>query len=292
MDGVQRADQAEGLRKMRKDNTVRAIAIASGKGGVGKTNVAVNLAVALADLGSRPLLLDADLGLGNVDILLGLSPRFNLSHVLSGEKTMADILIKGPHDIHILPAASGVAGMADLDLGQRAGLIEAVSSLDADVDHLLIDLAAGIATDVLTFSRAAQEVLVVVSTEPASITDAYALIKVLSRDHGLRRFHVLPNMVADAREGQILFQRLSAVAERYLEVQLDLAGIIPLDPAMRSAVRAQQCIFDRYPGSAAAQAFRTLAHTVRAWPRRTEGRGEMRFFLERLFADMAPALRA
>jgi flagellar biosynthesis protein FlhG len=133
---------------------------------------------------------------------------------------------------------------------------------------------------------------VVVSNEPASITDAYALIKVLSRDHGLRRFHVLPNMVADAREGQILFQRLSAVAERYLEVQLDLAGIIPLDPAMRSAVRAQQCIFDRYPGSAAAQAFRTLAHTVRAWPRRTEGRGEMRFFLERLFADMAPALRA
>lgn len=277
-------DQAEGLRRMRARKSVKVIAVASGKGGVGKTNIAVNLAVALAQKGAKPLLLDADLGLGNVDILLGLSPRYNLSHVISGEKTMEQVLVDGPQGIRVLPAASGIAHMAVLGSQAQAGLIQAVSHLDIDVDYLLIDLAAGIAGDVLTFSRAAQEVIVVVSNEPASITDAYALIKVLSRDHGVRRFRVLPNMVRDQHEGQSLFQRVATVADRYLDVSLEMVGTIPLDPALRSAVRAQRAVVELYPDSPAARALRALATMVRAWPLPAGSAGHIEFFMERLLS--------
>ena len=275
-------DQAEGLRRMRARKPVKVIAVASGKGGVGKTNVVVNLAIALAQLGARPLVFDADLGLGNIDILLGLSPRYNLSHVLSGERRIDEVLIRGPQDILILPAASGIANMAILDAQARAALVHAVSSLDLAVDFLLIDTAAGIAGDVLTFSCAAQDLMVVVSNEPASITDAYALIKVLSRDYGQRRFRILPNMVRDAREGQLLFQRVAAVADRYLDATLDLVGSIPLDPALRGAVRAQRAVVELYPSSPAAGAFRALAHTVRNWPMPQGPGGHLEFFVERL----------
>lgn len=277
-------DQAEGLRRMRARKPVKVIAVASGKGGVGKTNVAVNLAVALAQQGAKPLLFDADLGLGNVDILLGLSPRYNLSHVVSGEKSIEEVLVNGPQGIRVLPAASGIARMAVLDGLVQASLIQAVSNLDIDVDYLLIDLAAGIAGDVLTFSCAAQDVIVVVSNEPASITDAYALIKLLSRDHGVRRFRVLPNMVRDQREGQMLFQRVAAVADRYLDVSLDLIGSIPLDPALRSAVRSQRAIVELYPDSPAARALRELATTVRSWPLPAGPAGHIEFFMERLLS--------
>ncbi len=275
-------DQAEGLRRMRARKPVKVIAVASGKGGVGKTNVVVNLAIALAQLGARPLVFDADLGLGNIDILLGLSPRYNLSHVLSGERRIDEVLIRGPQDVLILPAASGIANMAMLDAQARAALVHAVSSLDLAVDFLLIDTAAGIAGDVLTFSCAAQDLMVVVSNEPASITDAYALIKVLSRDYGQRRFRILPNMVRDAREGQILFQRVAAVADRYLDVTLDLVGSIPLDPALRGAVRAQRAVVELYPSSPAAGAFRALANTVRNWPMPQGPSGHLEFFVEQL----------
>ncbi|MHB0887401.1 MinD/ParA family protein [Acidithiobacillus sp.] len=275
-------DQAEGLRRMRARKPVKVIAVASGKGGVGKTNVVVNLAIALAQLGARPLVFDADLGLGNIDILLGLSPRYNLSHVLSGERRIDEVLIRGPQDVLILPAASGIANMAMLDAQARAALVHAVSSLDLAVDFLLIDTAAGIAGDVLTFSCAAQDLMVVVSNEPASITDAYALIKVLSRHHGQRRFRILPNMVRDAREGQILFQRVAAVADRYLDVTLDLVGSIPLDPALRGAVRAQRAVLELYPSSPAAGAFRALANTVRNWPMPQGPSGHLEFFVEQL----------
>lgn len=277
-------DQAEGLRRMRVQKAVKVIAVASGKGGVGKTNIAANLAIALAQKGAKPLLFDADLGLGNIDILLGLSPRYNLSHVISGEKSIQDVLVTGPRGIRILPAASGIARMAVLDNQAQASLIHAVSQLDIEVDYLLIDLAAGIAGDVLTFSRAAQDVIVIVSNEPASITDAYALIKVLSRDHGVKRFRVLPNMVRDQHEGQLLFQRVAAVADRYLDVTLDLVGTVPMDMALRSAVRSQRAIVELYPDSPAACAIRELASTVRSWPLPSGSAGHMTFFMERLLS--------
>ncbi len=275
-------DQAEGLRRLRARKPVKVIAIASGKGGVGKTNVAVNLAVALARKGAKPLLFDADLGLGNVDVLLGLSPRYNLSHVLSGEKSMDEVLITGPQNIRILPAASGVAKMANLDPQSQANLIQGIGGLSLDIDYLLIDLPAGIAGDVLTFSQAAQEVIVVLSNEPASITDAYALIKVLSRHHDVRRFKVLPNMVRDQREGVALFQRIAKVADEYLDVTLEQIGCIPMDTALRSAVRSQKAVVELYPESLVAQALQELADTVGRCPHTHNASGHMAFFIERL----------
>ncbi|WP_248886147.1 MinD/ParA family protein [Acidithiobacillus acidisediminis] len=258
-------DQAEGLRRM-QTGLSRVLAIASGKGGVGKTNLAVNLALALAARRKRPLLFDADLGLGNIDVLLGLSPRFHLAHVLAGEKTLAEIILPGPQGIEILPAASGIADMANLDVRQQSGLLDALAALEKRYDYLILDLAAGIGSDVLRFSQAADHVLVVVTNEPASITDAYAYMKVMRRDHGLQNFWIIPNMVRDAVEGEKLFSRLAAVARQYLELELRHAGNIPMDPYLRSAVRTQQPLLQRFPDSAAAKAYRALADTILTWP--------------------------
>ncbi len=280
-------DQAEGLRRLHRRAT-RVIAVASGKGGVGKTNVVANLAISLARSGHRVMVLDADLGLGNIDILLGLAPRYNISHVLSGEKTLRQVLVRGPQDIWVLPASSGVSAMAELDARGRSRLIDAVSAIDLQLDFLLVDCAAGIAGDVLTFSRAAQELIVVLSNEPASVADAYALIKVLSTQYGQRRFRLLPNMVRDAREGQALFAKIAGVSDRYLDVSLDLAGSIPLDAALRSAVRAQRAVVESAPDSAAARAFASLAERVQAWPLPDGAGGQLEFFMAQwLQADAA-----
>jgi len=188
-------DQASGLRKMAHvPKPVKVIAIASGKGGVGKTNVTVNIGVALATQGKKVVLLDADLGLANIDVMLGLHPQFNLLHVLEGDKSLKDIMVDGPSGLQIIPAASGVKKMAELSPAEHAGMIQAFSELDQHIDILLIDSAAGIADSVVSFTKAAQEVIVVVCDEPASITDAYALIKLLSREHGVERFHIIANM--------------------------------------------------------------------------------------------------
>jgi flagellar biosynthesis protein FlhG len=272
-------DQAEGLRRLQRPPT-KVITVASGKGGVGKTNVVANLAITLARSGQRVMVFDADLGLGNIDILLGLTPRHNIAHVLSGEKQLSDVLVRGPQDILVLPASSGVAGMASLDVATQARLIDAVSTLDIPLDYLLVDCAAGIAGDVLTFSRAAQDLIVVLSNEPASVADAYALIKVLSKQYGLKRFHLLPNMVRDAREGQALFAKIAGVADRYLDVSLDLVGSIPLDAALRAAVRSQRAVVESAPQSAAAVAFSALATRVKNWPLPQGPSGRIEFFMQ------------
>ena len=280
-------DQAEGLRRLQRPAT-KVITVASGKGGVGKTNVVANLAISLARGGSRVMVFDADLGLGNIDILLGLAPRFNISHVLTGEKSLEQVMVRGPLGIWVLPASSGVSSMAALDARAHSRLIDAVSQLAIPLDFLLVDCAAGISGDVLTFSRAAQDLVVVLSNEPASVADAYALIKVLSKQYGLRRFHLLPNMVRDAREGQSLFAKIAGVSDRYLDVSLDLAGSIPLDAALRAAVRAQRAVVESAPDSAAAKAFAALAERVRTWPLPAGPSGQLEFFMAQwLQADAA-----
>lgn len=275
-------DQSAAMRRVSPSRPVQVIAVASGKGGVGKTNVSVNLSVALAQLGRRVMLLDADLGLANVDVLLGLQPRNNLSHVLNGDVGLDETLVAGPAGITVVPAASGVSRMADLDPAEHAGLIRAFSDLERAVDVLIVDTAAGLNDGVTSFCRAAQEVLVVVCDEPASITDAYALIKVLSRDHAIGRVRVLANMVSGVDEGRALFRKLTAVCDRFLDVTVDYAGFVPHDEYLRKAVQRQQAVTDAFPGSPAGKAFKELARQADKWPIRAGSSGRIEFFVERL----------
>lgn len=276
-------DQAAGLRQMQQaSRPVKVIAIASGKGGVGKTNVTVNLGVALASQGKQVVLLDADLGLANIDVMLGLHPQFNLLHVLEGTKTLREILVEGPAGMQIIPAASGVKKMAELSPAEHAGMIQAFSELEQHIDVLLIDSAAGIADSVISFSRAAQEVIVVVCDEPASITDAYALIKLLSREHGVQRFHIIANMSRNVQEGRELFDKIAMVCDRFLEVTLDFMGIVPFDEDLRRAVKKQRSVVDYVPRSKSAAAFAHLAKKIEFWPVRKAPTGHMEFFVERL----------
>ncbi len=291
--GERGMDQAAGLRGMMAPRPVRVIAVTSGKGGVGKTNVSVNLAVALATLGRRTMLLDADLGLANVDVLLGLQVRHNLSHVLEGRCGLEEVIVEGPAGVRIVPAASGVAHMAGLSPAEHAGLIRAFSDLGEALDVLVVDTAAGISDSVIAFTRAAQEVIVVVCDEPASITDAYALIKVLSRDHGLGRFHVLANMVRSAPEGRDLYRKISTVTGRFLDVTLHYMGAVPYDEQLRRAVQRQRAVVEAYPRSRAALAFKNLAERADNWPVPRQPRGHVEFFVERLLgAGRADGLEA
>ncbi|MDX3773761.1 MinD/ParA family protein [Chromatiaceae bacterium AAb-1] len=274
-------DQASGLRRMNKQ-MVKVISVTGGKGGVGKTNITLNLAMALSQLGKRVLVLDADLGLANCDVMLGLRVEKNLSHVLSGEAELDEIIINGPMGIKIIPATSGSQNMTELAPAEHAGLIRAFSELKTPIDVLLVDTAAGISDMVLSFSRASQDVLVVVCDEPSSITDAYALMKILSRDHGVEKFKIVANMVRSSREGQELFTKLTRVTDRFLDVSLELVTTIPYDESVRKAARKQKGFVDAFPKTPASIAIQSLALKAVKWPVPENASGHLEFFLEQL----------
>jgi len=271
---------------------VQVIAVTGGKGGVGKTSVAVNLATALAGAGKRVVLLDGDLGLANADVFLGLSPRYTLAHVLSGERTLDEVLVAAPQGFQVVPAASGAADMANMSEREHLGLVQAFSTLAARVDVMIVDTAAGISHSVLQFSQAAQHVVVVICDEPASQTDAYALVKVLSRNHGVSRFRVVANQIRIAGAGAELFQRFELVTGRFLDVVLEFAGEIPEDEYLRRSVREQRPVCDAYPSSPAARAFRKLAARTDKWPVPSGPRGNIEFFVERLVRRNVTRLEA
>lgn len=275
-------DQAAGLRRMASPKPVQVIAVTSGKGGVGKTNISVNLATALGMGGKRVMLFDADLGLANVDVVLGLQPKRNLSHVINGECGLDEILLDGPAGMKVVPASSGTKQMAELSPAEHAGLIRAFSDLSDDLDVMIVDTAAGIADGVVSFAQAAQHVILVVCDEPASITDAYAMIKVMSRDHGVRHFRVLANMAQTAHHGRTLFNKISTVAERFLDVHLEYMGAVPFDEQLRKAVQKQNAVVESFPRSRSALAFRNLAEETSRWPAPDGPRGNLEFFVERL----------
>ncbi|WP_022975053.1 MinD/ParA family protein [Nevskia ramosa] len=283
-------DQAAGLRRLKPAQPVRVIAVTSGKGGVGKTSVSVNLAVSMALAGRQVMLLDGDLGLANIDVMLGLQPSYNLAHVLEGKCRLEDTLMIGPAGVMIVPASSGKRHMAELSAVEHAGLVRAFSELDRPLDVLIIDTAAGIADSVITFSQASQEVIVVVTGDPTSLTDAYALIKVLNRDHGVERVQVLANMVRDAGEAQSVYESLRRVAERFLDITLSFIGGIPNDDWLKRAVRRQRTVVEAYPNCPASEAFRQLARKADSWGMPTGARGNLEFFVERLVHSPLPRL--
>jgi flagellar biosynthesis protein FlhG len=243
-------------------SNTQVIAITSGKGGVGKTNIVANLGYTLTQLGRKVLIFDADLGLGNLDVMLGIAPRFNLSHVISGEKEIGDILIDGPGNMQILPAASGIQALTRLTPDQKRQILADLDQLIAPMDILLIDTAAGISSNVLYFNVAAQEILVVVCPEPASITDAYALMKVLSINHAQNNFCLLVNQVQSAEEGHDVYRQLSMVTDKFLNISLEYMGFVLTDKNLTRAVRRQRVASEMFPQTDASQCFAELARRI------------------------------
>lgn len=275
-------DQAEGLRRMRAAKPVKVITVTGGKGGVGKTNVCANLAVALSMLGRRVMLLDGDLGLANVDVLFGLQPSFTMADVVRGERALADVVVPGPAGVMVVPGASGLSEMANLTPAQNAGIVNAFSELTCELDVLMVDTPAGISDPVLRFAEAAHEVVVVLCDEPTSITDAYAVIKVLSRERNVGRFRVVTNMTREGGHGRQLFEKLLRVTERFLQVTLDHAGSVPYDDRVWRAVQLQTPFVTAFPTSLAASALKQLAHRADNWDAPRVARGGIEFFVERL----------
>jgi len=240
----------------------RAIAITSGKGGVGKSNLAVNLAVCLARMGRRVCLLDADLGLANADLLCGLTPRLTLEHVVSGRCRLAEAMLLAPGGFRLIPGACGVARLADLGGGQRLALLQQLTGLERVADTVIIDTAAGLSTNVLAFAAAARQVLVATTPEPTAMTDAYGMIKALASRAPRVRVELVVNMAASRAEAENVFGRMDRVSRTFLGRSLELAGVVPTDPAVREAVRHRVPFALYSPDSRATAALYRLAHRV------------------------------
>jgi flagellar biosynthesis protein FlhG len=291
-------DQADTLRQLARDakknhqaenasgglsdqQGIRVISVTSGKGGVGKSNVVSNLAIALSAQGKKVLLIDADLGLGNLDVLLGLSPVYNLNHVLNGEKSLAEILIDGPAGIKIIPAGSGIQEFTSLGQHEKLKLLDELDMLEEQFDIMIVDTEAGISENVTYFTVAAQEIIVVVTPEPTSITDVYALIKLLATRYSEHHFKVLVNMAKDSEDALEVFRKLANVAGRFLDISLDYLGCVVKDEKVVEAVKRQKAVTELFPESEAATCFATLAKRVIENTRKTRLKGNIQFFFRR-----------
>ena len=242
---------------------LRSLVVASGKGGVGKSNLATNLAVALGEQGARVLLVDADLSQANLDLLLGVHPRFDLQHVLNGEKSIEEILVTGPGGVTLVPASSGVPELADLDDYRREVMLRALSHLEAEYDLMLIDTASGVSRQATSFCLAADDVVVVTTPEMPAFSDAYGLIKLLLGRGMTRPPHLLVNMATTAEEAEETAHRIRLVGRRFLRIEIENWGWIPYDPSIPGAVRRQEPVITAFPRCPASVAYRALA--ARLW---------------------------
>ena len=261
---------------------IRTIAVTSGKGGIGKTTVATNLALALANGGQRTLLLDADLGMANIDILLGIHPEITLLDVINGQHRLQDIVVAGAENLRVIPAASGRLELSMLGRSACAGLVRAFSELADDVDTLVVDTASGISDSIATFCRASHDVLVVTGEEPASQKDNAALVTRLHAEYGITRFHLLANMVENEHAGRHTYNSFRHSLDDLHEVTVSYAGHVPLDSAVRQAAMAHRPLIESFPKSRAAMAIRNLAQRTSHWPFANTAGGHMEFFVERL----------
>jgi len=259
-------DQANRLRALAQNQAAepglfasRVMAIASGKGGVGKTNVVAGLAMALARQGQRVVVLDADFGLANLDILLGLSPGFTLEHVLRGEKLIEEILVDGPFGIQIIPASSGIQELTRLDAAGELRLVQGLQRISAGYDWLLIDTAAGIHDSVVKLLMAAQEVLLVTTPEPTALVDAYAMVKVVHLRDPRKPLWLLVNNAQGPEEAEETLDQLQAATRRFLGRELNVLGMLPADPSMLQAVRQQRGVLELYPEAPVSRALAAAA---------------------------------
>ena len=268
----------------RKTHT-RVIAVTSGKGGVGKTNIVANLGYTFARMGKKVLILDADLGLGNLDVLLGLAPKYNLSHVIMGEKSVGDIIVEGPGNMLILPASSGIQELTQLTAQQKVKILSELDGVIDSVDLLLIDTAAGISSNVMDFNVTAQEIIVVVSPEPTAITDAYALMKVLSLKYAEKCCKVIVNLASTAEQGREVFRQLHLVTERFLDMTVDYLGSVLVDAKMTEGVKQQKLVSELYPDTRASKCFEDLARKIFTQPPTNVPKGDSNFFWHHLIEN-------
>jgi flagellar biosynthesis protein FlhG len=293
-------DQASGLRRLATQRRVqditplgrsaRVLAVTSGKGGVGKTSVTVNLAILLARWGKRVIVLDCDLGTANVDVMLGLHSRYSLQHVLSRQRRLDEVVVNGPHGIRVIPGGSGLQELANLSDARREELLATFAELDSQADVLLLDTGAGISDNVLQFVLAAGEALVVTTPEPTAVTDAYALIKVANQLAAVRHeatpfttpapngaesadrpdsaandllsLRLVVNQAQSEREAQETAANITSVVRRFLGISVEPFGFVPIDPNVTRAIRSQTPVVDAYPRAAATRALERLARRV------------------------------
>jgi flagellar biosynthesis protein FlhG len=267
---------------MNKHLPAQVIGIASGKGGVGKTTVSVNLAVALAATGKRVMLFDADLSLDNAQIALGCRAPYNMSHFLSGEKRLDEIVVTSRQGVKLVPGASGLQEMAALNELQMARIVQEFSTLEDQIDYLIVDMAAGISPMVMTLLSACSRRFVVVQDDPSSIADAYGTIKVMLQDYQLDEIYLIPNAVQSETEGQQLFDRINRVCARFLERTVQYLGSVERDDQILQALKKFQSVLEYAPSSAGARDFRRLAERTEQLPKLDQLTGGVQFFVERL----------
>jgi flagellar biosynthesis protein FlhG len=263
-------------------SNARVIAITSGKGGVGKTSIVGNLGYAFTKLSKKVLILDADLGLGNLDVLLGLAPKYNLSHVIMGEKTIDEILVEGPGKMKILPASSGIQELTQLNKDQKIQILTQLDYLIDSVDVLFIDTAAGISSNVMDFNATAQEVVVVVSPEPTSITDAYALMKVLSLKYSGKACKLIVNMVRRPEEGREVFRQLQLVTDRFLDIRIEYLGYVLFDGKVTKGVKSQKIVSELFPDADASRCFKDISRKISSMSPLNHPKGNSNLFWQHL----------
>lgn len=257
----------------------QVIAITGGKGGIGKTNIAVNIGAILSRLGKKVCLLDADFGLPNVDIILGLNPKLTLENVFNHECSLQEAIIHGPFGLRVIPGAAGTQKLLDMNAKDYAGFIDSFNHLTEKFETLIIDTASGISESVARFAVAAHEIVVVVCDEPSSLMDAYCLMKTLNQRHGVYRFRIVVNLSGGLQHARHVYGKLNTITNKYLDIVLSFAGWIPDDPFLRKAVKQQTAVVESYPSSKSALSFYQISETLCKMPVPMIEHGNTQFFM-------------
>ncbi len=272
-----------GLSDAGNSTTPKVIAVTSGKGGVGKTNIVGNLAIALTALGKRVVIVDSDVGLANIDIIFNMRPKYNIRHIVDGEMTLEEVLVTTSHGVKILPGGSGFSHLTQLTDGEKLNLLTEFETLERMADIVLLDTGAGISSNVLYFNSAADECIVIATREPTSITDSYALMKVMAREYGTRYFKLLVNVVNSQKEAKSVYASLDGALSRFLKnIVLEYLGYIPYDPVFQKAVLNRSPVIDYAPVSPSASAITGIARKIVDSPIRTSSDGNIKFFMKRI----------
>lgn len=244
------------------NNKTKIISITSGKGGVGKSNFVANVALAISSLGKSVLIFDADLSLGNVDVLYGVRPKYNLNHYLNGEKTFEEILVEGPKNVKIVPASSGVQEMSNLNDNDKNRLLYKLKRMKSQYDVILIDTASGMGNNVMSFLLASPNIMVITTSDPTAITDAYAMIKIVSKENPNSNLKIVVNMVDDEKDAKEVVNKLNTVAQKFLNYPVKFGGYVLNDDKLKKAVKNQRPVYLKYPNASSVRCFKDIARRM------------------------------